>query len=520
MRLVVNIQGGNLTDIEEVGPGHFRARMQPEPNSVYPYPVHQLCWFICRFEGVPQGGADAQLTLVNCEWRPEAFRTQRPFLCYDADWQRSENWSHRGLIGVQLDSTKSESARAGVLPALTAAPSAPLITPAAPMTPPTAVRHTTSTPAAAPAVPAPAAPSKTPAAKAGGAKTKPQTATLSLFPAENDPSNPPTAPVPTPAPTAQASSTTMPTSRPIAAPENLGPLRPDFTGGTVTYRFHLTGDCTVALHPPYTHEHCHADLERWGMSPDLHYQRLGASHGGRSFFVVEAARHRAKGVNPQLPFAVLLVREHGVDAAVNWVLRGLIDRLLTDPAVHTLDRLSLIVFPFVNQDAAYLGRTVDPHTGLDLSNDFGRNPAAMPATPAGGGAPEFKLPESRMVYRYVADQLRAGRRCLGAISLQQPHGPQENVGPIYYLGPARHCQDPAFTALQRALHQHTRRFTHATPDFWPSRVCAGRFDHDFGIPALTLEINPHCARHPLSLADLQQLGGELAVALAAWAATA
>ncbi|MGH7142615.1 MAG: hypothetical protein ACREJ2_00605, partial [Planctomycetota bacterium] len=112
MRLVVNIEAGNLIDVEEVTPGVFRARMKPEPNSVYRYPVHQLCWFICRFDEVPAGGAPAQLTLVNCEWNPAGFRSALPFLCSDADWQRSTRWTHEGLTGLQVDQTRSESARA------------------------------------------------------------------------------------------------------------------------------------------------------------------------------------------------------------------------------------------------------------------------------------------------------------------------------------------------------------------------------------------------------------------------
>lgn len=333
----------------------------------------------------------------------------------------------------------------------------------------------------------------------------------------------------------------------------------------MTYRFFLKGDCTVALHPPYTAEMLKADLERWGLSPHLHYQRLGASHGGKSFFVVDAARHRAKGINPALPFLVLLAREHGVEPAVNWVVRGLMDRLLAGDGHPALDRLRLVLFPFINQDGAYQGMTVDPHTGMDVGNDFGRagSPAATgsllgaanplgsgslsssnaplgagqsasgaanpPASDAagspngnGGGAsgrsdnsPEFKLPESRMIYRYVADQIRAGRHCLGALSLHQPHGGQENIWPVYYLGPGRNCLDPALTAFQRALQQHTRRFTHTTPDFWPLRVSVGRFDHDFGIPGVTLEINPHCSRNPLSVAGLEALGAALADVLAA-----
>ncbi|HTL52974.1 MAG TPA: hypothetical protein VL860_10395, partial [Planctomycetota bacterium] len=312
MRLIVNIEAGNLVDVEEIAPGHFRARMKPEANSVYPYPTHQLCWFICRLEGIRPGGESCKLTLVNCEWNPDAFRTQRPFLCYEPDWSRSAAWSHEGLTGMQLDWTRSESSR-GVpgpraprdgregrdVPAQTA--------PAAPASPaaPTAVALVPATPSATPAT---ARTRSTPPPF-----NKHESATLSLFPpAEPAPQAAATPAVPaTPAPSTLPAATAVATpppgakatelpkslqaaGTPVPSSEIAGMSR-DFTGGSMTYTFHLKSDCTVALHPPYTLEMLKTDLERWGVSPHLHYQRLGASHGGKSFFVVEAARHRNKG---------------------------------------------------------------------------------------------------------------------------------------------------------------------------------------------------------------------------------
>ncbi|HTL52798.1 MAG TPA: M14 family zinc carboxypeptidase, partial [Planctomycetota bacterium] len=377
------------------------------------------------------------------------------------------------------------------------------------------------------------------------AEPAPQAAATPAVPAIPAPSTLPAATaVATPPPGAKA--TELPNSlqaagTPVPSSEISGMSR-DFTGGSMTYTFQLKTDCTIALHPPYTLEMLKTDLERWGVSPHLHYQRLGASHGGKSFFVVEAARHRNKGINPALPFVVLLAREHGNEPAVNWVVRGLIDRLLANDGHTTLDRLRLVLFPFVNQDGATQGMTVDPYTGLDVGNDFGRAGTRPPGSPGGSGeglagggltsAPatvgggeiaggvEFKLPETRLLYKFVAEQIRAGRHCLGAISLHQPHGGQENIWPVYYLGPGRNCLDRSLTGFQQALHRHTRRFTHAIPDFWPIRVSVGRFDHDFGIPGVTLEINPHCARHPLSVPDLLALGADLADTLGDWAGPA
>jgi lysophospholipase L1-like esterase len=148
-----------------------------------------------------------------------------------------------------------------------------------------------------------------------------------------------------------------------------------------------------------------SDLETWlnaiATRPIVEITPIGRTVEGRRLEIVRVGR-------PKAPYRVFLrARAHPWEPGGNWVVQGLVDRLLKDDleAAKFLERYCLYVLPMANKDGVARGRTRFNLRGKDLNRDWDR-----PADPQ-------LAPENHALETWLEDMIRSGRRPHLAIEL-------------------------------------------------------------------------------------------------------
>lgn len=115
-----------------------------------------------------------------------------------------------------------------------------------------------------------------------------------------------------------------------------------------------------------------SDLEKWLDSirpnPLVEIKTIGKTAEGRPLEVVRVGR-------PEAPYRVFLrARAHAWEPGGNWVIQGLVDRLLKDDAEAKKDLAMYCVYvmPMANKDAVARGRTRFNLRGKDLNREWNR----------------------------------------------------------------------------------------------------------------------------------------------------
>lgn len=141
-----------------------------------------------------------------------------------------------------------------------------------------------------------------------------------------------------------------------------------------------------------------SDLDRLLASirshPLVEITPIGKTVGGRGLEVIRIG-------NPDAPRRVFLrARAHPWEAGSNWVVEGVVRRLLRDDAdARTfLDHYSVDILPMANKDGVVLGRTRFNLLGKDLNRDWDR-----PADPD-------LAPENAALERWLESMIAAGRK--------------------------------------------------------------------------------------------------------------
>ena len=164
---------------------------------------------------------------------------------------------------------------------------------------------------------------------------------------------------------------------------------------------------------------------------------IGQTVGGRTLEIVRIG-------NPRSPYRVFLrARAHPWEAGGNWILEGLIHRLLQgdEVAAKYLDRYCVYILPMANKDGVALGRTRFNLQGEDLNRKWDK-----PANPE-------NAPENAALEKWLEEKIRLGQAPHLAIELHN-----DGRGLLHISRPPvpelkRHLERMA--VLEELLRRHT-----------------------------------------------------------------
>ena len=183
--------------------------------------------------------------------------------------------------------------------------------------------------------------------------------------------------------------------------------------------------------------------------------------------------------NAQAPFRVFLrARAHAWEPGGNWVVEGLVRRLLKDDADarQFLERYCVYVLPMANKDGVALGRTRFNFQGKDLNRDWDK-----PADPQ-------LAPENAALERWLEDRVKAGQAPHLALELHNDGSGLLHISrpPVPEL--ARHVE--RMTIMEELLRKHTWFTEGSTKEsFRNSGTLGDGWLERYGIDAVVHEFN-------------------------------
>jgi hypothetical protein len=228
----------------------------------------------------------------------------------------------------------------------------------------------------------------------------------------------------------------------------------------------------VARLEPYRISDLDALLESIKSRPEVGITRAGKTVEGRDLDIVRVG-------NPDAPYRVFLrARAHPWEPGGNWVVQGLIRRLLRDDeaARRYLGRYCVYALPMANKDGVAHGRTRFNMLGQDLNRNWDR-----PADPS-------LAPENRAVEAWVESMIQKGHRPDLALDLHNDEG-----GMLHVSRPAN-TDLTRYLARMRTLEGLLRKHT------WFTEGSTGESFHNpgtigdgllarYGIDAAVHELN-------------------------------
>jgi hypothetical protein len=193
----------------------------------------------------------------------------------------------------------------------------------------------------------------------------------------------------------------------------------------------------VARMEPYRLSDLDRLLARIAAHPRVEITRIGTTAGGRPLEIVRIG-------DADAPYrAFVRARAHPWEAGSNWVLEGLVARLLRDDeeARRFLEVYSVAVLPMANKDGVARGGTRFNVHGKDLNRNWD-----APADPA-------LAPENAALERWLESAIAAGRAPHLAIELHNDGSGRLHISrpPVAHLD--RHLARMA--ALEELLRRHT-----------------------------------------------------------------
>jgi len=203
--------------------------------------------------------------------------------------------------------------------------------------------------------------------------------------------------------------------------------------------------------------------------------------------------------NPEAAHRVLLrARAHPWEPGGNWVVEGLIQRLLRDDegARRYLDTYCVYIMPMANKDGVARGRTRFNQLGSDLNRKWDR-----PADPAVN-------PENYALETWLASMIAKGRRPDLMIDLHN-----DESGGLHIDRPGKGLDEylKSMNRLETVLRQYTwyTERTSRAASSSPGSIGAGLLDR-FGVHACVLELNANwiAGLNAYTSAERWQLFGE------------
>ncbi len=235
-----------------------------------------------------------------------------------------------------------------------------------------------------------------------------------------------------------------------------------------------SGELFVARVEPYRI----SDLDRLLVSIKNHalvkVDVIGKTHEGRPLEIVQIGKENA-------PHRVFLrARAHPWEAGGNWILEGLIARLLQDDPVanRCLEKYSVTVLPMANKDGVARGRTRFNMLGKDLNRNWDK-----PADP-------LLAPENGALEKWLESMIEQSRAPHLAIELHNDGNGKLHISrpPIPKLG--QHVE--RMRVLESLLRRYTW-FTEGSTDgaFRNSGTLGDGWLERYGIDSAVHEFNCH-----------------------------
>jgi len=205
-------------------------------------------------------------------------------------------------------------------------------------------------------------------------------------------------------------------------------------------RVHLDGPVLyVARLEPYRL----SDLEKFkaeiAAHPLVEIATVGRTVEGRELEMIRVGR-------PEAPHRILLrARAHPWEPGGNWVVEGLLRRLLRDDqdARRYLDRYCVYVMPMANKDGVARGRTRFNMQGMDLNRKWD-----TPADPA-------LAPENVAIEKWLDGMVAQGRRPDLAIDFHNDAGGRLHVSHPQMDAPALQAYLARMELLEKLLREHS-----------------------------------------------------------------
>jgi hypothetical protein len=164
---------------------------------------------------------------------------------------------------------------------------------------------------------------------------------------------------------------------------------------------------------------------------------IGKTVQGRELEIVRVG-------NPQAPYRVFVrARAHAWEPGGNWIVEGLVHRLLRDDADARkyLERYCVYILPLANKDGVALGRTRFNLQGKDLNRNWDK-----PANPQ-------LAPENAALEKWLEGMIQAGQAPHLALELHNDGGGLLHISRPPVPDLPRHLQRMA--TLEELLRQHT-----------------------------------------------------------------
>jgi hypothetical protein len=184
-----------------------------------------------------------------------------------------------------------------------------------------------------------------------------------------------------------------------------------------------------------------SDLDSWlasiAKNPLVEITPIGKTVEGRGLEIVRVGR-------PDAPYRVFLrARAHPWEPGGNWVVQGLVNRLLRDDdeAGKYLERYCVYVLPMANKDGVARGLTRFNLRGKDLNRDWDR-----PADPQ-------LAPENHALEAWLEGMIRQGKRPHLALELHNDGNGQLHVSRPPVSGLERYLG--RMETLEALLREHT-----------------------------------------------------------------
>lgn len=219
-----------------------------------------------------------------------------------------------------------------------------------------------------------------------------------------------------------------------------------------------------------------SDLERWleriRANPHVAITPIGKTVEGRTLEIVRIGREDA-------PYRVFLrARAHAWEPGGNWIVEGLVERLLRndEEAKRDLERYRVEILPLANKDGVARGRTRFNLLGKDLNRNWDRPADAKNA------------PENHALERWLEARIAAGQAPHLALELHNDGGGRLHISRPPVPNLQRHLERMAI--FESLLKKHTW-FTEGSTggDFRNSGTLGDGWLERYGIDAAVHEFN-------------------------------
>jgi len=182
--------------------------------------------------------------------------------------------------------------------------------------------------------------------------------------------------------------------------------------GRVGFQVHLgSGSLYIARVEPYRISDLEKLLTKIRKHPSVKISQIGKTHEGRDLEIVQVGSDSA----PNRVF--LRARAHPWEAGGNWVLEGLIARLLQDDDVakRCLQKYCVYIMPMANKDGVARGKTRFNMLGKDLNRNWDKPSYASLA------------PENAALESWLESMIQSGKRPSLAIELHNDGNGQLHI---------------------------------------------------------------------------------------------